>query len=216
MIIGLSTYGATNRKWEETGPLIISHLYMRGIKPENIEVCISDGSEHLMKKIFAPYFPHANHILDYYHKSEALHKCMKHIGKTNNKKKEKLKNYLWEGNIIELIKDLKEIQLKVGKPGKGKRNTDDPKVILDNFINHLSANKERLQYKTYRENKYPIGSGSVESAVKLFGKRIKGTEKQWNENGGESILSLYSFLLSEDERWKKLWEIQTPWLKNII
>ena len=81
-------------------------------------------------------------------------------------------------------------------------------TTLDNFINHLSENKDRLQYKKYRENKYPIGSGSVESAVKLFGKRIKGTEKQWNENGGESILNLYAFLLSEDERWKRLWKFK--------
>ena len=101
----------------------------------------------------------------------------------------------------------------MGKPDADKkRETDDPKVILDNYINHLNENKERLQYKKFRDCQYPIGSGSVESAVKLFGKRIKGTEKQWSEEGGESILHLYAFLLSEDERWKKLWEVQTPWM----
>ncbi len=83
----------------------------------------------------------------------------------------------------------------------------------DNLINHLIENRNRLRYEKFRKNKYPIGSGCVESAVKLFGKRVKGTEKQWNENGGESILSLYAFLLSEDERWKKLWEVQTPWIQ---
>jgi len=207
----LTTYGATIRNWEETGPLIISHLYMRGIKPENVEVCISDGSSHIMQKIFLPFFPYAIHILDYYHKNEALHKCLK----TNGTLEEfqRLKKILWEGEIIKIINELKKIQLNVGKPDADKkRETDDPKVILDNYINHLNENKERLQYKEFRDCKYPIGSGSVESAVKLFGKRIKGTEKQWSEEGGESILHLYAFLLSEDERWKKLWEVQTPWI----
>jgi len=210
IISGLTSYGATNRKWEETGPLIVSHLYMRGIRPENIEVCISDGSDHILKKIFLPFFPKANHILDYYHKSEALHKCLKFVGRSGNEIHQKLKNFLWEGQIVEIIGTLKEIQLGVGKPDKGKRKTDDPKVVLDNLINHLNENKGRLQYKKYRSLKYPIGSGSVESAVKLFGKRIKGTEKQWSD--GEPILHLYAFLLSEDDRWNKLWEVQNPWM----
>ncbi len=52
----------------------------------------------------------------------------------------------------------------------------------------------------------------MDSAVKLFGKRIKETEKQWNNEGGESILHLYAFLLSKDNRWDKLWEYQMPWI----
>ncbi len=212
MISGLSTYGATNLKWRETAPLIISHLYARGIRPEDVQICISDGSEHIMSKIFKPVFPNAVHILDYYHKAEGLHKCLKSLGMANGKSEEKLKNHLWEGDVIDLLKALKEIQLKIGKPGKGKRDQENPKVKLDNLISHLSKNSERLKYKTYRKQGYPIGSGSVESAVKLFAKRIKGTEKQWNEEGGEAILHLYAFLLSEDDRWKKLWDTQTPWL----
>jgi len=210
LISGLTTYGATNKNWEDTGPLIISHLYMRGLTPEDIEVCISDESIHIQQKIFLPLFPKSVHILDYYHKTEALYKCLK----TNNTLEtlQKLKKYLWEGKIDDIIYELKQVQLKVGKPDEKKRKSDDPKVILDNYINHLSENKDRLQYKKFRILKYPIGSGCVESAVKLFGKRIKGTETQWSEEGAEAILHLYSFLLSEDERWKKLWENQNPWM----
>jgi hypothetical protein len=212
IISGLTTYGATNVSWKETVPLIKTHLYVRGIQPKDIDVCISDGSDHIMREIFVPLFPKATHILDYYHKTEALYECIKSIGLTETKTEEKLKNYLWEGKISYIIKALKEIQERVGKPIKGKRNSADTKVKLDNFINHLIKNKERLKFKYYRKKGYPIGSGSIESAVKLFGKRIKGTEKQWNEDGGESILHLYAFLLSEDDRWGKLWEVQTPWI----
>jgi len=213
IIPGLSTYGATNRKWEEVGPIIISHLYMRGIRPKDVEVCISDGSSHIMNKIFVPLFPDSVHILDYYHKNEALHKCLKKSGHNESGVQEKLKNFLWKGEINELVNELKRIQTKTGKPDKGKRHADDPKVLLDNFINHLTENTNRLRYEEFKKKKYPIGSGCIESAVKLFGKRIKGTEKQWNENGGESILNLYAFLLCEDERWNKLWEIQSPWIQ---
>ena len=71
---------------------------MRGIKPEDIEVFISDGSVHILQKIFLPLFPNSVHILDYYHKTEALHKCLK----TNNslETKQELKKYLWEGKMV--------------------------------------------------------------------------------------------------------------------
>ncbi len=208
----LSTYGATNVSWKNTAPLIFSHLYIRGINPEDVQLCLSDGSDHIMDGIFTPLFPNTLCILDYYHKSEALHSCLKSLDLNDMRINNRLKKYLWEGQIETLIDNLKEIQLKVGLPVKGKRKPEKPEVKLDNLINHLTKNKERLRYKEYRDRKYPIGSGSIESAVKLFGKRIKGTEKQWNEKGGERILHLYAFLLSKDGRWDKLWACQTPWV----
>ncbi|MCP4100770.1 MAG: hypothetical protein GY750_05000, partial [Lentisphaerae bacterium] len=185
----LTTYCATNVSWKEAGPLVLSHLYIRGIDPEDIQVCLSDGCEHILQGIFIPLFPNSLHILDYYHMSEGLHGCLKSLNLHDKKISNQLKEYLWEGQIETLTDDLKEIQLKTGFPVKGeKRNPDKPEVKLDNLIKNLIDNKERFRYKEYKDRKYPIGSGSIESAVKLFGKRIKGTEKQWNEEGGESIL----------------------------
>ncbi|NQU52074.1 MAG: hypothetical protein HQ522_06000 [Bacteroidetes bacterium] len=216
MITGLSTYGATNVCWKDTAMSITSHLYMRGIAPGDVQICLSDGSEHIMNDIFNPLFPKSTHILDYYHKAEALHSSLKLLD-TDENVQCKLKQYLWNGEIDKLTNELKKIQLRIGFPESGKkRNADNLKVKLDNLINHLWENKKRLNYKYFRDQRYPIGSGSVESAVKLFGKRVKGTEKQWNVDGGEAILGLYSFLLSEDGRWDKLWDIHTPWLENEV
>jgi hypothetical protein len=209
-----TVYGATNVSWKESACLVHSHLYMIGIDLEDVDFCLSDGSDHILNGVFLTLFPKKLHILDYYHKSEALHSCLKSLGLHDNKEiNNKLKKFLWEGKIEDIIRRLKKLQLEIGFPDKEKkRDAENPKVKLDNLINHLDSNKERLRYKKYRDMNYPIGSGSIESAVKLFGKRIKGTEKQWNEDGGESILHLYSFLLSKDNRWDKLWQCQTPWI----
>jgi transposase len=212
IIPGLTTYGATNSSWKDTAWLIQSHLYMRGIGLEDIELCISDGSEHIQNDVLIPLFPDVPHILDYYHKAEALYKCTNIIGRQGTKTQERLKQYLWDGKINELIQELRDMQSLVGFPEQGKRRkSDDPKIIYDNFINHLEKNKSRIKYDEFRERSYPIGSGCIESAVKLFSKRIKGTEKQWSDEGGEAILHLYSFLLSEDNRWDLLWQYHRPW-----
>jgi len=41
--------------------------------------------------------------------------------------------------------------------------------------------------------------------VKLFGKRVKGTEQFWSVEGAEAILALRSKWLSEDEESKHDW-----------
>ena len=46
-------------------------------------------------------------------------------------------------------------------------------------------------------------SGRVESLVKQFNQRVKGTEKSWDEDQAEMILQLRAAQLSEDDRLSK-------------
>jgi hypothetical protein len=46
-------------------------------------------------------------------------------------------------------------------------------------------------------------SGRVESLIKQFNRRVKGTEKAWNEAQVETILQLRAAQLSEDGRLSK-------------
>jgi hypothetical protein len=62
-----------------------------------------------------------------------------------------------------------------------------------------------MDYPHYRSRGWPIGSGVTESGVKLFNKRVKGTEQFWNQQGVESILALRALWLSQDRRWKHYW-----------
>ena len=48
-----------------------------------------------------------------------------------------------------------------------------------------------------------IDPGMVESLVKQFNRRVKGTEKFWNQAQAESILQLRAAYLSEDNRLAK-------------
>ncbi len=58
-----------------------------------------------------------------------------------------------------------------------------------------------MNYPRYRAKGWPIGSGVTESGVKLFNKRVKGTEQFWSRGGGEAILALRALRLSQDGRW---------------
>ncbi len=57
-----------------------------------------------------------------------------------------------------------------------------------------------MDYPRYRQEGLPWTSSHVESTVKLFNRRVKGTEKSWGEAGAEEILQLRAAFLSEDGR----------------
>ena len=70
-------------------------------------------------------------------------------------------------------------------------------------IGYLTNNQGRMDYPRYRRAGLPTCSGLVESLIKQFNRRVKGTEKFWNPTGGETILQLRAAYLSEDDRLAK-------------
>ena len=77
---------------------------------------------------------------------------------------------------------------------------DDPRKILIGALGYLEGNRARMDYPRYRREGLPWTSSHVESTVKLFNRRVKGTEKSWGETGAEAILQLRAASLSEDGR----------------
>ena len=60
-----------------------------------------------------------------------------------------------------------------------------------------------MDYPRYCRAGLPTCSGLIESLVKQFNRRVKGTEKFWNPTQAETILQLRAAYLSEDERLTK-------------
>ena len=77
---------------------------------------------------------------------------------------------------------------------------DDPRKILIQELGYLENNRGRMDYPRYRQQGLPWTSSHVESTVKLFNRRVKGSEKFWGETGAEAILQLRAAFLSEDGR----------------
>jgi len=47
-----------------------------------------------------------------------------------------------------------------------------------------------MDYPRYRREGLPVTPGRVESLIKQFNRRVKGTEKAWNPDQAEMILSI--------------------------
>ena len=68
------------------------------------------------------------------------------------------------------------------------------------MLGYLEDNRERMDYPPYRREGLPWTTSHVESTVKIFNRRVKGSEKFWSEAGAEAILQLRAAFLSEDGR----------------
>jgi len=67
-------------------------------------------------------------------------------------------------------------------------------------LGYLEHNRDRMDYPRYRRQGLPWTTSHVESTVKVFNRRVKGSEKFWSEAGAEEILQVRAAFLSEDGR----------------
>ena len=65
---------------------------------------------------------------------------------------------------------------------------------------YVRKNAERMDYPRYRREGLPVTSAAVESLIKQFNQRVKGTEKFWRQGGAEAVLQVRAAYLSDDGR----------------
>lgn len=112
---------------------------------------------------------------------------------------------VWSGQVEQVITALELRQAELGQPTKDDSDTS-PRQIIATTLGYLQTHKGRMRYDAYRREGLPLTSCHVESMVKLFNRRVKGTEKFWSEQGAEAILQLRADYLSETDPLSEFWK----------
>jgi hypothetical protein len=202
----LSTCVATMNDARAFGLLARMEAERRGIRNAVEVIGIHDGGNWIDPLWEERFSCHAR-ILDYYHAAEHLHAVARAVHPTEDNAKvlaENLVTLLWEGKTESLLKTLDDLSTQAGEPMESDPPAH-PRNVLARNLGYFQKHKTQVDYPTYRARGWPIGSGITESGVKLFGKRVKGTEQFWNVQGVEAILALRSKWLSEDEESQYYW-----------
>jgi hypothetical protein len=203
----MSTCVATMEDAHAFGKLARMEAEKRGIRRAVEVIGIHDGGNWI-DPLWEEHFYACPRVLDYYHAAEHLHEAAKAAHPADEEAADqladKLVQLLWNGQSRRLIEQLTELSAQAGRP----LETDPPnhpRKVLSSNVGYFEKHKNHTDYPTYRSRGWPIGSGITESGVKLFGKRVKGTEQFWNVSGAEAILALRSKWLSEDEQSLYYW-----------
>jgi hypothetical protein len=88
-----------------------------------------------------------------------------------------------------------------GEIHKITRPLDDAGLTQQSHYFH--THKRRMQYHTYLEEGYPIGSGTVESGVKQFKGRLTGPGMRWSRQSAEEMLVIRGAVMGQtfDTLW---------------
>jgi hypothetical protein len=109
----------------------------------------------------------------------------------------------WKGHVGVVIEELRlrcAIPLVLSGGDLSGLAEEDPARVIARVIGYLDENRGRMDYPSYRRQGLPWTTSHVESTVKVFNRRVKGSEKFWSEPGAEAMLQVRAAFLSEDGR----------------
>ena len=151
----------------------------------------SAGNWTLQQRHFPDFVP----ILDFVHAAEYLHAASKAIASPTQGLE--WTQALWQGRGADIIA---ELRTALDTRGIGEETLDDQHEWhdLQRAWVYLSNASDKLDYPRYRCQGLPTTSSLIESQVKEFNGRLKGSEKFWHGSNAEAMLELVSRTLGED------------------
>lgn len=197
---------ATRRPWDAFGPMVATAAWAAGFFGAERRAFVGDGAENnwtLWQRYFSSFVP----ILDFIHALSYVFASAT-AGRPSAEGwtiYQRWIGWVWRGDIESVIAELAARQAELGVPEQGESATSPRKVVAA-ALGYLQRNKERMRYAEYRRLGLPIVSSYVESAVKQFNYRVKGTEKFWRERGAEPILQLRGDSLSDSNPLPAFWQ----------
>ncbi len=200
------TMVATRGDAERFGEILAQAAWSRGFAAAARKAFVGDGAKAIWG-IHKRWFSDYTAILDFIHALTYVFAAAM-AGRKYREGWDAYKTWIqqvWSGQVEMVIAAL-EIRLsELGEPKEDEAETS-PRKVVSEALTYLRNNAERMRYDQYRKAGMPITSSHMESTVKMFNYRLKGTEKFWSEKGAEAILQLRADYLSETEPLDAFWE----------
>jgi hypothetical protein len=173
-----------------------------GLGNANQLVAISDGGNGLEDALRRHFWADLTCILDWYHATEHLHDCAKHLHPRDAAAQaswaERAKDLLYERGGTALLAYLRE-QAVPDDAGAAEE--------LRKLIGYFAGNEHRTDYPSYRGHGWDIGSGPTEAGCKAVGSRLKGSGMRWLEAGAGQVAPLRALYQSGPECWDAFWAL---------
>jgi hypothetical protein len=193
-------------RWPDFGPILATAAWKWGFFGAKRKAFIGDGSDNnwtIWRNYFSSFVP----ILDFIHALSYVFASAMAGRKFAEGWSiyEQWIRWVWKGEVAQVIAALAQRQLELGTPTDTDGDTS-PRQIVAQALTYLQNHQSQMKYAEYRQQGLPMTSSYVESAVKQFNQRVKGTEKFWSEPGAEAILQLRGDYLSDDEPLERFWQ----------
>lgn len=182
------------------------HQYAEGLR-RGLDRCqrlssVNDGSPWI-ERITNTNFPQAVPIIDWSHASEHVWGVANEVwGEQTPQAKqwaEAQLDRLWNGHVAEVVTTLDSLSLDQERWSPLVRQAPD----------YFRARQQQMRYDLFRAEGYPIGSGTVESAVNtVVHHRLRRPGRGWQRGNAQAMLAGLSELHSG--RFDRAWQSTLP------
>ncbi len=158
--------------------------------PQAADVAVTaDGAEWIWN-LTADYFPDSVQIVDWFHATEHLAHAAEALHPNDadaaRRWQHERRQDLYVGAVHKITQPLEQ----AGQAS---------------WAHYFHTHARRMRYQTFKEQGYPIGSGTVESGIKRFKHRLTGPGMRWSRPGAERMLVLRAAVMSQT--FDKLWDL---------
>lgn len=195
-----TTYVSSMESIHEFAPQLRQEALRRGWASVPETVLLVDGACGL-ENMGLSCFPDATQIVDFFHAMEhagevlaALHGPQPADSPAHKKRLRYWAKQLLKNRVQNLVDE-----------SRASAQGASAQPAVEKALGYFQNNIDRMQYKTFRDKGYFIGSGVVEAGCKsVIGARCKQSGMRWSVCGAENILAFRCIQSSRrlDEFWK--------------
>ena len=182
------------------GPQLRRQAGQVGMDSAGRWIGLSDGGNGL-DDFFRVYFPQAVLILDFYHAAGHLADLARSWGGDATAVADRLDGWchtMKHRGGAAVLAELEALD-----------RSDRDAAALEQYrlvTGYVRRNTYRMDYPSYREAGWQIGSGSMESGCKAVAcQRLCGTGMRWGSDGADAVCHLRALYRSEPGQWEAFW-----------
>lgn len=206
-----ATYVCRRDDWSEIAWRLLGAACEHGMSFETQVVAVGDGAYGL-KDGLEENFPHLQFILDWFHLKHHLYQTGEKLIEERRlvgdleKWVEGHLDTIYEGEAGAVIGELESLLQSLDPPDQSESPDKQETAYgrLEKLIGYLTRFYECLDYETYEDNDWPIGSGEVESAHKTVPQgRLKIAGATWAEQNISPMCALR--VVQANGWWENFW-----------
>ncbi len=179
---------------DEFGPMMAAEADARGFFAAPRRAFLGDGQKYNWS-IRDRWFPGFTAIVDFIHVVEYVYEAAQSLCPDAMRRWAQYVAWAracWQGNVSQVLEELAE---------RLSTCSEEAAETVQRVQTYLRNNRSRMDYPQFRREGLPVTSSLAESLVKQISKRVKGTEKFWDDGRrGEAILQIRAAHISQDDR----------------
>lgn len=166
------------------------------------KLSVSDGAGWIRKQLQTRLPMLDAMILDYYHLAEHVAKAARVCFGDGSERalawRKEVLGSVWEEGPAAMLVRIAETRRSVRSPTKREE--------LRKLEQYVAKRCDMLDYPTFRERGFDLGSGPTEAFCKTLTRRLKGSGMRWNTPNAEAMMALGA--LYHSNLWKRYWTQQ--------